>query len=85
MKRITRRLLSLLMAIAMIGIMTACGASGNDGNTAAADGIAADGAASDGESAGPVTAAEGEKIINIGVTDSLGGVNPFAIDQTEPD
>lgn len=85
MKRITRRLLSLLMAIAMIGIMTACGASGNGGNTAATDGIAADGAssASDGESAGPAEAAEGEKIINIGVTDSLGGVNPFAIDQTE--
>ncbi len=85
MKRITRRLLSLLMAIAMIGILTACGASGNGGNTAATDGITTDGAASaaDGESSGPAEAAEGEKIINIGVTDSLGGVNPFAIDQTE--
>ncbi|MBD5489426.1 MAG: ABC transporter substrate-binding protein [Lachnospiraceae bacterium] len=80
MKRITRRLLSLLMAIAMIGIMTACGASGNGGNTAATDGAAS---AADGESSGPSEAAEGEKIINIGVTDSLGGVNPFAIDQTE--
>lgn len=85
MKRITRRLLSLLMVIAMIGIMTACGASGNDGNDAATDGIGTDDASSaaDGESAGPAEAAEGEKIINIGVTDSLGGVNPFAIDQTE--
>ena len=27
--------------------------------------------------------AEGEKVINIGVTDSLGSINPFAIDQTE--
>ncbi len=37
----------------------------------------------DGTGAGPAVAAEGEKIINIGVTDSLGGVNPFANDQTE--
>ena len=61
MKRITRRFLSLLMAIAMIGIMTACGTSGNGGNTAATDGIAADGEASaaDGESSGPAEAAEG--------------------------
>lgn len=42
-----------------------------------------DASGEDGTGAGPAVAAEGEKIINIGVTDSLGGVNPFAIDQTE--
>ncbi len=80
MKRIAGRLFSLLMVFAMTGIMTACGTSGNGGNTAVTDDAVYD---ENGEPAGPAEAAEGEKIINIGVTDSLGGVNPFAIDQTE--
>ncbi len=80
MKRIAGRLFSLLMVFAMTGIMTACGTSGNGGNTAVTDDAVYD---ENGEPTGPAEAAEGEKIINIGVTDSLGGVNPFAIDQTE--
>lgn len=79
MKRITRRLVSLLLALAMAGIVTACGASGNGGSAAGTDGAASE----DGAVSEPAAAAEGEKIINIGVTDSLGGINPFAIDQTE--
>ena len=80
MKRIARRLLSLSLALAMMAVMTACGTSGNGGNTAVTDDAVYD---ENGEPTGPAEAAEGEKIINIGVTDSLGGVNPFATDQTE--
>lgn len=95
MKEKTRRLMSLLLAIVMVAAVTACGASGDGGSASGADSTAEEGAATDstasgdaeseqgGESAGPATAAEGEKIINVGVTDSLGGINPFAIDQTE--
>lgn len=97
MRRVTRKLASLLLAAAMLMALTACGASDGDGSMAGTGQTTADGAAdqaapdggADGDnadneqSAGPAVAAEGEKIINIGVTDSLGGVNPFAIDQTE--
>lgn len=95
MKKITRRLVSLLLAAVMAAAVTACGsgssgAGADDGTTAADNGTAGTDSAAggntsgqDGESSGPATAAEGEKIINIGVTDSLGGINPFAIDQTE--
>ena len=78
MKRITRRLMGLLLSLAMVGSVTACGNSGSGGS------VADDGYfENDSESAGLAAAAEGEKIINIGVTNSLGGINPFAIDQTE--
>ena len=94
MKRMMRKLASLLMVLAMVAALTACGAdggnAGTDNNAAGTDGATeADSAAEesasgqDDASSGPAAAAEGEKIINIGVTDSLGGVNPFAIDQTE--
>lgn len=72
MKKITRRLASLILAIVMVAAVTACGGTVGDGASV-----------QDGESLEPAAAAEGEKIINIGVTNSLGGVNPFAIDQTE--
>lgn len=88
MKKITRRLASLLLVIAMAAAVTACGT--DNGSAVTENGVpeaddSADGSASgeSGESAGPATASEGEKIINVGVTDSLGGVNPFATDQTE--
>lgn len=94
MRKLTRRFVSLFLVIVMMSVVTACG--GDGGKTAADNGTGTEGTAQDGEgaagteeagqsgeSAGPATAAEGEKIINIGVTDSLGGVNPFAIDQTE--
>ena len=87
--------MSLLLAIVMIASVTACGASGDSGSASGADSTAEEGAAADntasggaeseqgGETAGPATAAEGEKIINVGVTYNLGGINPFAIDQSE--
>ncbi len=91
MKQLTKRLEILLLAIVMMLAVTACGGSGEtaadngtgtEGTDQSGD-VGAEGTEQSGESAGPATAAEGEKIINIGVTDSLGGVNPFAIDQTE--
>lgn len=70
-----KRLMSLLLTIAMVGAITACGSPNDAPNGSNVEsGVGGE---------GPVAAADGEKIINIGVTDSLGGINPFAIDQTE--
>lgn len=91
MKKMTKRLVSLLLVLMMAASAAACGASGG-GSAAGTDSMAGENAAEEdtaagndgsGEDMGPASAAEGEKIINIGVTDSLGGVNPFAVDQTE--
>lgn len=70
-----KRLMSLLLTIAVVSAITACGSPNDAPNGSNVE--------SDAGGEGPVTAADGEKIINIGVTDSLGGINPFAIDQTE--
>lgn len=70
-----KRLMSLLLTIAVVSAITACGSPNDAPNGSNVESGAG------GE--GPVAAADGEKIINIGVTDSLGGINPFAIDQTE--
>lgn len=73
----TKRFLSLLLTLVMLGTVTACGtAAGTDDPTPSETKSAQDGSDLS-------EAVEGEKIINIGVTDSLGGINPFAIDQTE--
>ncbi len=94
--RLLSLFLILVMAVSAVACGGA-GSDGNGAdadNSAANDAAAGDAAgentaegdaAADGEGtgAGPAVAAEGEKIINIGVTDSLGGVNPFANDQTE--
>lgn len=73
----TKKFLSLLLTLVMLGGVTACGtAAGTDDPAPSETKSAQDG--------GDLSeAAAGEKIINIGVTDSLGGINPFAIDQTE--
>ena len=77
MKTITKRFLSLLLTLVMLGTVTACGiAAGTDDPTPSETKSAQVGSDLS-------EAVEGEKIINIGVTDSLGGINPFAIDQTE--
>ena len=88
MKGFIRKLLSYSLAAALALMVVGCGSNGQDsgaeGNSSVADaereesvGNVAEGE----ESAG--TAVSGEKIVNVGVTDSLGGVNPFVIDQTE--
>lgn len=73
----TKKFLSLLLTLVMLGSVTACGtAAGTDDPAPSETKSAQDG--------GNLSeAVAGEKIINIGVTDSLGGINPFAIDQTE--
>lgn len=77
MNTITKRFLSLLLTLVMLGTVTACGtAAGTDDPAPSETKSAQDGSDLS-------EAVEGEKIINIGVTDSLGGINPFAIDQTE--
>ena len=88
MKGFIRKLLSYSLAAALALMVAGCGSNGQDsgaeGNSSVADaereesvGNVAEGE----ESAG--NAVSGEKIVNVGVTDSLGGVNPFVIDQTE--
>ncbi len=77
MKKFFGKIVSLTLAAVMMFLMAGCGAS---------DGGAAGDGASVGDSAQGNTAAEGaasgEKIVNIGITDSLGGMNPLTNDQT---
>ena len=58
--------------------MAGCSSKDQSNEPAGAESEAADGTQASGEAAGT-----GEKIVNVGVTDSLGGINPFVIDQTE--
>lgn len=80
MKRKISKLVSLLLAGALATSLAACGSAAGGsttGNAAATESAGVNGGT------GPAEAAEGEKIINVGVTSSLGGINPFVIDQTE--
>lgn len=72
------RILSLLLAGAMALGLTACGAS-NAGTAADETGSAAVST----ESAPTDTAASGEKIINVGVTNTLGSLNPLLLNGGE--
>ena len=72
------RILSLLLAGVMALGLTACGASNAD---AAADETGS--AAVSTESASSDTAASGEKIINVGVTNTLGSLNPLLLNGGE--
>ena len=72
------RILSLLLAGVMALGLTACGAS-NAGAAADETGSAAVST----ESASSDTAASGEKIINVGVTDTIGSLNPLLLNGGE--
>lgn len=72
------RILSLLLAGVMALGLTACGAS-NAGTAADETGSAAVST----ESASTDTAASGEKIINVGVTNTLGSLNPLLLNGGE--
>ena len=72
------RILSLLLAGVMALGLTACGAS-NAGTAADETGSAAVST----ESAPTDTAASGEKIINVGVTNTLGSLNPLLLNGGE--
>ncbi len=85
MKKMIRTMAGLLLAAVMVSGLTACGSTDNGNADAGGGNGTGEGEIFDqyAEGEGPAVAQEGEKIINIGVTDSLGGVNPFAVDQTE--
>jgi len=72
------RILSLLLAGVMALGLTACGAS-NAGAAADETGSAAVST----ESASSNTAASGEKIINVGVTNTIGSINPLLLNGGE--
>ncbi len=79
MKKLSKKIASVFLMLALAASTAACGSAdsgaADTGETGAVD-------ASD-VAGGSAEAAEGEKIINVGVTSSLGGINPFVIDQTE--
>ena len=93
MKKFVRTAASLGLAFALALSMAGCSSGNQDGGAgteaAGEENAAGSGGgenakapAAEGETT-PEGAAAGEKIVNVGVTDSLGGINPFVIDQTE--
>jgi peptide/nickel transport system substrate-binding protein len=79
MKKLSKKIASVFLMLALAASTAACGSA--DSGAAGTD---ANGTTDVSDTAGaPAEAAEGEKIINVGVTSSLGGINPFVIDQTE--
>lgn len=74
MKKTVKKIFGLGLITALVFSMAGCSSKGStEGNGTIAE-------VSEGVSTG---ASSGEKIVNVGVTDSLGGINPFVIDQTE--
>ncbi|MCM1386206.1 MAG: ABC transporter substrate-binding protein [Bacillus sp. (in: Bacteria)] len=71
MKKLFGKAVSIALVWTMLFLMTGCGSSEEQG------GASADNAAETLDSA----SADG-KVVNIGITDSLGGMNPLTIDQT---
>lgn len=77
MRKIMNRTMSLLLVAIMAFSLAACGASGDNSGTAPAESKAA------GETAGAQTGSSGEKIVNVGVTDTLGSLNPLQLNGGE--
>ena len=71
MSKFMKKIMSLMLAAALVLSMAGCSSKDPGNETGGAEG------------GSPSENAAGEKIVNVGVTDSLGGVNPFVIDQTE--
>ena len=74
-----KKLLSLLLAASMLLMFASC-AKSPTGNTSSEEGGTSSGAGAGSSSSGGNAAKD---IVNIGVTDTLGSLNPLAIDQTE--
>lgn len=90
MKKMIRNALSIVLVLALAFTMAGCSSGGQgDTETKNENGTSQERTSAGSESAGEgaavegSTASEGGKIVNVGVTDSLGGINPFVIDQTE--
>ena len=77
MRKIMNRTMSLLLVAVMAFSRAACGASGDNSGAAPAESKAA------GETAGAQTGSSGEKIVNVGVTDTLGSLNPLQLNGGE--
>ena len=86
MKKSFSKLISLLLAATMAVSLAGCGSSNESGTAPdeAGNVSAGQGDTADGQNNAPASQASvsGEKIVNIGITDSLGGINPLTIDQT---
>lgn len=76
-KFISSKIVSLALVFATALMMAGCGVS--DGGTSNND--ASDSGSSVQDTA-QTSGSSGEKIVNIGITDSLGGINPLTIEQT---
>lgn len=87
MKKLIKRMISLATVFTLMLALAGCGASkngqGDSINETQGETMGGSEGQNGGADNGNAAAAEGEKIVNVGVTDSLGGINPFAIDQTE--
>lgn len=77
MRKIMNRTMGLLLVAIMAFSLAACGASGDNSGAAPAESKAA------GETAGAQTGSSGEKIVNVGVTDTLGSLNPLQLNGGE--
>ena len=88
MKKIISKIISLSLAAAMLLTMSGCGTTNEAGDIAdGRNSVSNENEQSDISNGQDSTSddqneASGEKIVNIGVTDSLGGINPLTIDQT---
>lgn len=80
MKKIVRKTAAFLAAAALLVSLAGCGSSNGSGGTGTAGAV--QGAESQAGTQAGQSAEAGDKIVNIGITDSLGGVNPLTIDQT---
>lgn len=81
MKRFMKKAVSVMLAAAITAVMAGCASSAQTENTPAGEETqTAESSTQTTESTAQT--ASGEKIVNIGVTDSLGGINPLTIDQT---
>lgn len=85
MKKVFSKAVSLMLAAMMIFAAAGCSSSDVQGDAVSENtGTAAQAGTEEGTDTEAQTevSSSGEKIVNIGVTDSLGGVNPLTIDQT---
>lgn len=82
MKKVFSRVISLMLAAVMVFALAGCSSSKPQESTESESGAEPAAEADTEIKAETETASSGEKIVNIGVTDSLGGVNPLTIDQT---
>lgn len=78
-KGFIKRTLAAVLSAAMLVSLTACGGGQTEGTAESTAGSAGEGTQTSGQSA----AAEGEKIVNIGVTSSLNTLNPLLMDGVE--